>query len=169
MTLAIRSRTLIRGARPSGNETTVIIPLKRTRCAALDQLDTATTAPKRSRHRPTAELREPSVSSLSRTAKIAASERNQLRDHAATQIRPASGRNSRNTSPGPGCSGEEAKRARIAAPSKATIAASTTATRKKLRPKRERGGRVLAARSCECAPSSTLAIYSAPSLREAKV
>src|SRR4030088_2040200 len=109
MRIAIRSRTLSNGARPSGNETTVISALKATRCAMLDQQETAKTAPKRSRHRRMAEPSEVRGFSRSRTAKIAESERNQLRIHAVKQTRPASSTNIKNASPGFGRSGEDTR------------------------------------------------------------
>src|ERR1700728_423639 len=143
--------------RLSGSETAVDATLNATKCARPVQTLTAKVGPARSREKTMAVESAAIASSPSRTENIAASDNNQLSVAHAMQIKPASGKSRVKAKPGRGVAAGDAKLTRIAAPTSASSAASTKATRRKLRAITVRNGRDLTeSRVTESLPSRSL-------------
>src|ERR1700730_2486133 len=147
MTAAIMSREGASRMKTSGSESAVVAALKATMCASQVHVPTANPGPGRSREKVTA-AESALKASPSRTAKMQASESNQFSAGHMMQINPANGRKRTKARPGLGLASGETKPTRLAAPTKASSAASVNATRKKLSPIRGRNERAFIA-SCD--------------------
>src|SRR5579864_3560833 len=110
----------------------------KTRCARPNQVPTATTGPKRSRHRSPVLERAANVSLPSCTTKIEAVDRNQLIEDQISQRKRIVAAAKKTASPGRGLDFVEPKPATMTAPMAAAAAASASAARRKYSPARDR-------------------------------
>src|SRR4029077_7298820 len=110
-----------------------------------NQVPAAASAPGRMRQRSVALARAPNADALSRTTKIAASERYQFNNGHARPISMVNIQKINSTFPGEGSSGDEKDRATTMAPTTPMIAASIVAARRKFKTSSEVRPRVVEA------------------------
>src|SRR5579864_1990452 len=143
--MRVRRRTAVNttpsgtsGKNAKGKATTEVAMRNKTRCARPNQVPTATTGPKRSRHRSTVLERAANVSLPSCTTKIEAVDRNQLIEDQISQRRRIVAAAKKTASPGRGLDFVETKPATMTAPMAAAAAARPNAARMKYSPARDR-------------------------------